>query len=76
VIEGQYSFEPGVDVTDADEVKGLEWDYVILPDVTARAYPVDPEARRRLHVAVTRAAHQLWVLSYDLRSRLLAPSIG
>lgn len=73
VIEGQYTFEPGVDVTDADEVKGLEWDYVILPDVTARAYPVDAESRRRLHVAVTRAAHQLWVLSYDLRSRLLPP---
>ncbi len=71
VIEGQYTFEPGVDVTDADEVKGLEWDYVVLPDVTARAYPVDAEARRRLHVAVTRAAHQLWVISYDLRSRLL-----
>lgn len=71
VIEGQYTFEPGVDVTDADEVKGLEWDYVVLPDVTARAYPVDDEARRRLNVAVTRAAHQLWVLSYDLRSRLL-----
>jgi DNA helicase IV len=71
VIEGQYTFEPGIDVTDADEVKGLEWDYVVLPDVTARAYPVDAEARRRLHVAVTRAAHQLWVLSYDLRSRLI-----
>ncbi|MBL8950296.1 MAG: ATP-binding domain-containing protein [Myxococcaceae bacterium] len=71
VVEGQYTFEPGIDVTDADEVKGLEWDYVVLPDVTARAYPVDDEARRRLHVAVTRAAHQLWVLSYDLRSRLL-----
>ncbi len=71
VIEGQYTFEPGVDVTDADEVKGLEWDYVVLPDVTARAYPVDDEARRRLHVGITRAAHQLWVLSYGLRSRLL-----
>lgn len=71
VVGGRYSFEPGIDVTDADEVKGLEWDYVVLPDVTARAYPVDDEARRKLHVAVTRAAHQLWVLSYDLRSRLL-----
>jgi DNA helicase IV len=75
VIEGQYSFEPGVDVTDADEVKGLEWDYVVLPDVTARAWPVDDESRRKLHVAVTRAAHQLWVLSYDLRSRLIAPTV-
>jgi DNA helicase II / ATP-dependent DNA helicase PcrA len=74
VIEGQYTFEPGVDVTDADEVKGLEWDYVVLPDATAVAYPVDDEARRRLHVAVTRAAHQLWVLSYGVRSRLLPPA--
>jgi DNA helicase IV len=71
VIEGQYTFEPGVDVTDADEVKGLEWDYIVIPDATARAYPVDDEARRRLHVAITRAAHQLWVLSYDRRSRLI-----
>ncbi|MGQ0504903.1 MAG: ATP-binding domain-containing protein [Myxococcaceae bacterium] len=71
VIEGQYTFEPGVDVTDADEVKGLEWDYVVLPDATARAYPNDPEARRKLHVGVTRAAHQLWVLSYGLRTPIL-----
>ena len=76
VIEGQYSFEPGVDVTDADEVKGLEWDYVVLPDVTARAYPLDAEARRKLHVGVTRAAHQLWVLSFGLRSRLLSGHSG
>ncbi|NNB84037.1 ATP-binding domain-containing protein [Corallococcus exiguus] len=71
VLEGDFSFEPGVDVTDVDNVKGLEFDYVVLPDVTARAYPADDEARRRLHVAVTRSSHQLWVASSTVRSPLI-----
>lgn len=71
VSDGEFTFEPGVDVTDVGSVKGLEFDYVILPDATARAYPVDDESRRRLHVAVTRTSHQLWVVSSGVRSRLL-----
>ena len=73
VVDGQFGFEPGVDITDVDDVKGLEWDYVILPDATARAYPVSDEARRKLHVAVTRASHQLWVASYGVRTKLIRP---
>lgn len=73
VSDGEFTFEPGVDVTDVGSVKGLEFDYVILPDVTARAYPVDDESRRRLHVAVTRTSHQLWVVSSGVRSHLLTP---
>ena len=46
----------------SDEAKSVE--------APALAEPNDV-VTRRLHVAVTRAAHQLWVLSYDLRSRLL-----
>jgi DNA helicase-2/ATP-dependent DNA helicase PcrA len=71
VLEGDFSFEPGVDVTDVESIKGLEFDYVILPDATARAWPQTDEARRKLHVAITRASHQLWVISSGLRSRLL-----
>ncbi len=74
VLEGNFTFEPGVDVTDVDSIKGLEFDYVILPDVTARDYPQTPEARRRLHVAITRTSHQLWVVSSGVRSRLLPPA--
>ncbi|NMO19448.1 ATP-binding domain-containing protein [Pyxidicoccus fallax] len=74
VSDGEFTFEPGVDVTDVGSVKGLEFDYVILPDVTARAYPLDDESRRRLHVAVTRTSHQLWVVSSGVRSHLIAPS--
>jgi len=72
VRKGDFSFEPGVDVTDVDNIKGLEFDYVVLPDVTAREYPYTDEARRRLHVAATRASHQLWVVSSGVRSPLVS----
>jgi ATP-dependent DNA helicase UvrD/PcrA len=71
-LDGAFSFRPGVDVTDVDAVKGLEFDYVIVPDASARAYPDAEEARRRLHVAVTRAAHQLWIAAPGTPSPLLA----
>jgi DNA helicase IV len=71
-LRGELPFEPGLDVAEVDEVKGLEFDYVIVPDATAEAYPATDEARRRLHVAVTRASHQLWLVSHGARSPLLA----
>ena len=62
VAEQDFSFRPGIDVTDVRQVKGLEFDYVILLDVTESAYPNDDEARHLLHIAATRAAHQLWIV--------------
>jgi DNA helicase-2/ATP-dependent DNA helicase PcrA len=70
-LDGGFTFRPGVDVTDVANVKGLEFDYVIIPDASARAYPDEPEARRRLHVAVTRTAHQLWIAATGTPSPLL-----
>ncbi len=71
VLRGEFSFEPGLDVTVVDDAKGLEFDYVIVPDVTAEAYPQTDEARRRLHVAATRASHQLWLAAGGAPSPLL-----
>jgi DNA helicase-2/ATP-dependent DNA helicase PcrA len=62
VAEQDFSFAPGVEVTDVRQVKGLEFDYVILVDVNADTYPDNEEARHLLHVGVTRAAHQLWIV--------------
>lgn len=70
-LDGRFTFGPGVDVTDVDAVKGLEFDYVVVPDASARAYPADDESRRRLHVAATRAAHQLWIAAPGTPSPLL-----
>ena len=71
VLSGEFTFEPGIDVTDLDNVKGLEFDYVLLPQVSDSVYPLNDEARRRLHVAVTRAVWQLWLVSGGNRSKIL-----
>jgi DNA helicase-2/ATP-dependent DNA helicase PcrA len=57
-----FAFTPGVDVTDVAQVKGLEFDYVLLVDANATSYPDSVEARHLLHIAATRAAHQLWLV--------------
>lgn len=72
VVDGEFSFKPGIDVTDVAQVKGLEFDYVIIPDANLNVYPDTPVARRALHIAVTRAVHQLWVMSVGRPSDLLA----
>jgi len=71
VRDGDFSFGPGVEVTEVAEVKGLEFDYVIVPDASARHYPSTPEHRRALHVAVTRAARQAWIVSPGVPSSIL-----
>jgi DNA helicase II / ATP-dependent DNA helicase PcrA len=71
IADQDFPFKPGVDVTDARQVKGLEFDYVVAVDVNAASYPPDDEARHLLHIVATRAAHQLWVLSTGTPSALL-----
>jgi DNA helicase-2/ATP-dependent DNA helicase PcrA len=61
VVDQDFSFRPGIDVTDVKQTKGLEFDIVILLEANAQSYPENEHARRLLHVAMTRAAHQLWV---------------
>jgi DNA helicase II / ATP-dependent DNA helicase PcrA len=59
----EFNFQPGIDVTDIAQVKGLEFDYVVMADVNATSYPDASWARHMLHIGVTRAAHQLWMVS-------------
>jgi DNA helicase-2/ATP-dependent DNA helicase PcrA len=57
-----FAFRPGVEVTDVRQVKGLEFDYVVMLDANASSYGRDDESRHLFHIGVTRAAHQLWIL--------------
>jgi DNA helicase-2/ATP-dependent DNA helicase PcrA len=57
-----FAFRPGVEVTEIRQVKGLEFDYVILVDANASSFGTDDESRHLFHIATTRAAHQLWLL--------------
>jgi DNA helicase-2/ATP-dependent DNA helicase PcrA len=75
VADDEFSFAPGIDVTTVAKVKGLEYDYVVLVEVTEAMYPDVVAARHLLHIGATRAAHQLWVTtSIEQPSPLLPPS--
>jgi len=70
-----FSFAPGVDVTDITQVKGLEFDYVVMVDVNKSTYPDNTEMRHLLHIGMTRAAHQLWIITTDAPSPVLPQSL-
>ncbi len=63
ILDQDFTFEPGIEITPIQDVKGLEFDYVVLVEVTAAHYPDTALARRQLHVGATRAIHQLWLTS-------------
>jgi DNA helicase-2/ATP-dependent DNA helicase PcrA len=75
IAEQDFPFRPGVDVTDVRQVKGLEFDYVVIVECNRGEFPADDEARHLLHIAATRAAHQLWVFSTGRPSLLLPESL-
>ena len=62
ISDQEFSFTPGIDVTDITQTKGLEFDSVIIADADASTYGPDVRSRQLLYVGVTRAAHQLWLL--------------
>ncbi len=75
VRQWDFSFAPGVEVADIRQAKGLEFDYVVLAGVDAGAFPDSQAARHLLHVGMTRAAHQLWLVTWAEPSPLLPPDI-
>jgi len=75
VRRDEFNFQPGVDVTDVAQVKGLEFDYVVMVDVNDNSYPDQHWARHLLHIGVTRAAHQLWMVSTGEPSVLIPAAL-
>ncbi|MDJ0869946.1 MAG: 3'-5' exonuclease [Myxococcota bacterium] len=71
VLSQDFSFAPGVEVTEIEQAKGLEFDYVVLADTSAGSFPDTPSARRLLHVGATRAIHQLWITHVGTPSPIL-----
>ncbi len=44
IAKQDFAWEPGVDVTDVRQTKGLEFDEVVLLETTAASYPATPPA--------------------------------
>ncbi len=66
-----FTFTSGIDVTDVRQVKGLEFDYVVLLEPNRQNYPDHDQSRHLMHIAVTRAAYQLWMVNTGELSALL-----
>ena len=73
VRDQEFSFSPGIEVTDVAQTKGLEFDYVVLVGLDRRTWPDTPASRHLLHVGLTRAVHQLWLLAWGTKTPLLPP---
>lgn len=71
ILDGEFPFKAGIEVTEVTQVKGLEFDYVVVLDVDATNFPDTSASRRMLHVAATRAVHQLWMMSVGTPSPLV-----
>ncbi|MGM0578562.1 MAG: UvrD-helicase domain-containing protein [Myxococcota bacterium] len=71
IDDQDFSFSPGIEITDIRSSKGLEFDYVVLLGVDGPNFPIQDGSRHLLHVGATRAAHQLWIVSTGRPSPLI-----
>lgn len=76
VNKQNFTWEPGVDVTDVRQTKGLEFDEVILADATRESYPDNAQARHAMYVGATRAAHQLWCMVSGPSSKVVEDGLA
>ncbi len=72
VERGAFPFTPGVIVTAIAEISGLEFDAVVIPDLSPEFYPAQADAARALYVAATRARTWLWLTTVGAWSALVA----
>ena len=70
--EESQSFAPGVIVCTAHLAKGLEFDHVVLPEVSKANYQTDMD-RNLLYVGCTRAMHRLTLTATDDVTDFVSP---
>ncbi|MCP4296679.1 MAG: ATP-binding domain-containing protein [Proteobacteria bacterium] len=58
----QFEFTAGVTITNLLQIKGLEFDSVILMDPSEQNYPNNVQGCKHLYTAITRAKEQLHMI--------------
>jgi DNA helicase II / ATP-dependent DNA helicase PcrA len=74
VFDGRFLPRGPAQVTITSEVKGLEFDWVVIPDANEQEWPDDPASRRAMYVAITRARHQVLFACTGTPAPLLGPA--
>jgi DNA helicase II / ATP-dependent DNA helicase PcrA len=70
-----FRFDPGITVTNLLQIKGLEFDAVIVVEPDAEAYPDDDQGRRWLYTVLTRAKDRLELVGLGDPTPLLQPAL-
>ncbi|NJK88522.1 MAG: AAA family ATPase [Myxococcales bacterium] len=70
-----FDFSPGVTVTNARQLKGLEFQSVVLVDPGLLEYPDDEGGRRLLYTVLTRAQQALHIVSQAALTPVLQSAI-
>ncbi|MGM0418873.1 MAG: UvrD-helicase domain-containing protein [Thermodesulfobacteriota bacterium] len=60
-----FVFTPGIIVTNAHQVKGLEFSAVAFINPSISQFKNNEEDKMLLHVAFTRASEKLWIIGHD-----------
>ena len=69
----QFSFEPGVIISNIHQIKGLEFDAVALIEPSEEFYPSkNIESRNMIYVGITRAQEDLLVIGNNSFSKVLS----
>ena len=76
VFDGRFLPRGPVQVSMTSEVKGLEFDYVVVPDASAGDWRDDAASRRALYVAITRARRQVLFGCSGMPTPLLASPLS
>jgi DNA helicase II / ATP-dependent DNA helicase PcrA len=71
----QFEFARGISVSNARQVKGLEFDSVIVFDPSPKNYPASTDGRRALYMVITRAKERLHFVAQHKVSSLLMAAI-
>ncbi|HIN86492.1 MAG TPA: DNA helicase UvrD [Myxococcales bacterium] len=71
VSDYDFRFSPGIEIAEIRKAKGLEFDYVVVLHADDASFPEDPASRHHLHVGITRAAYQCWLVCVGNPSSLL-----
>jgi DNA helicase II / ATP-dependent DNA helicase PcrA len=75
VFDGRFLPRGPAQVTITTEVKGLEFDWIVIPDADDREWPDNAASRRAMYVAITRARHQVLLACVGTPTPIVTSSV-
>ncbi|BBO87149.1 DNA helicase [Desulfosarcina ovata subsp. ovata] len=72
----EFEFSPGITVTNMRQIKGLEFDNLIILDPSEENYPNDNQGMKNFYTVITRAKEQLFMVGTEAPTSLMSDAIA